>query len=457
MRTLVTLIYALNWLLALFISYQVIRDRRSPTSTVAWISVFFLLPILGALLYLLLGVRKLRRPRRQRILQWPQSARTVAASRLEALLQRLGASPPTGDNEICLHLRAQEAREALAELIDGAQHEVWAVVFTFQTDRSGRYILEHLMAAARRGVKVRLLVDDIGSARFCPVALRDFKQSGCEVNAFKPVWRSMLKRVANLRNHRKIFCADGRRAWLGGRNIGDEYLADHAEEARWSDVSATVRGPASRQLEAICRSDWAFVTETKFVLPAAAEDAAPDPPERPVQVQVLASGPEQREDVWHTAFLKCCYEAQERLYVATPYFVPDEIAFKAIAIAARNGVDVRIMVPEQSDYRLVDLVAASYLRELQYVGVKVYRYGKMMHAKYVLVDDALSFIGSANINARSFYLDYEVMALVTDSVTNQRLREHFTRLEARALHGLNAAGWWSEFLGLALRMFSPML
>jgi cardiolipin synthase A/B len=303
-------LYLLSWLVAAIFAYQILRERRSPTATVAWLAIVILLPIVGIGAYLLIGARKLKRPRQQRARPRFEHLAQVPideAQPLDQLLRRLGASGATGDNSITLHTDPGVAREALIGVINSAERDLKVLMYTFDLDAIGLAVLSQLTATARRGVAVKLMVDDIGSFGVGGRALKAFKDAGGEVVRFKPVWYALIKRAANLRNHRKIVVADFRRAWFGGRNVGVPYLGDGGEFGRWVDISAVVEGSAARALEAVCAADWAFASNTAVVPAPAAEASAPKGSQR---VQIFSSGPDQRDDAWHTAFIKACFEAR---------------------------------------------------------------------------------------------------------------------------------------------------
>jgi len=459
--TLGTALYLLGWALSIAFTYQILRERRPPAATVAWIAFVFLLPVLGIVIYLLIGARKLKRPRRQRVRPHFEHDRQIPleqAQPLDQLLRRLGSSGATADNRVSLLIEAKAAREALIALIDSAERMVYVLIYTFYEDASGQAVLSALTRAVDRGVEVRLMIDDIGSANLKSRQMRAFQQASGRMIRFKPVWYALAKRVANLRNHRKIVVADAQRAWFGGRNIGDEYLADGADQGKWIDLSVSVEGSAARALEAICAADWAFGTDTQVSRAPHAAVPMVDTSEPRRLVQVLASGPDQREDVWHTAFIKACFEARERLWMVTPYFVPDDAAFGAISTAARSGVDVRLVIPARTDSLLVDTVGASYLRDLQRLNVQVYRFTPgMAHAKLVIVDSSFAILGSGNLDARSFFLNYEVMGVIYDADINEQLAQFFLKLQARSKLGFRSVRATTELLASTLRILSPML
>ncbi|MCC6560081.1 MAG: PLDc N-terminal domain-containing protein [Xanthomonadales bacterium] len=445
----------LLWLLALVLAFEVVHERRAPAATLAWVALLLLLPVLGLLLYLLLAARKVPRPApRPCAPDLPESVcmPTAAAPALERMLRRFGVPPATLGNALHFALTPDAARSDLLAVIDSAERELWVLVYAFFDDASGREVMTALTAAARRGVQVRLMVDDIGSLGELRTARRAFLAAGGRIVRFKPVWYALARRMANLRNHRKIVVADGARAWTGGRNIGDVYLG--RGDRPWLDLSLRVDGPAAAVLAEICRSDWQFGSGdagcgAPLPVPAATGDAV---------VQVLPSGPEHADDLWQAALIKACFAAQQRLWLATPYFVPDETVLNAVLTAAHSGIDVRILVPRRSDNPLVDLVARSYQREAQRAGASVHRYEPgMMHAKFVLVDQRYALFGSANIDARSLFLNYESTLVAYDAATVATLAQFFNDACARATTGLAATGRVRETLSAVARLLAPLL
>jgi cardiolipin synthase len=456
------------WGLGLLLILHVLSERRSPSATAAWVLVIFALPYVGALMYLLTGARKVRRrENRIRRTQWhvDEEQPLDQASDLDRMLRRLGCAAATRGNRVELHIEAEHARRALLEVIGNAREELYFLMYSFDWDGSGRTVIQALTETARRGVKVRLMVDDLGSWLLKSAAMDDFRAAGGKLVRFKPVWYALARRMANLRNHRKIVVADGEIAWTGGRNVGDDYLADHAERQRWADLSLTVQGPAAAALEEICRSDWRYATGEHLRATPARQAVVALPVVESEQhayvdhvvTQVIASGPDQREDLWHIAFIKSCFSARERLWMVTPYFVPDDAALNAICTAARCGVDVRLLIPWKSDNALVDLVSRSYLRQIQSVGVKVHRYKSgMMHSKALLSDEQV-LIGSANLDARSFFLNYEIMLACHSPQLAAQLAQHIEFCAARSAGGVRSLSRWRETLASVARLLAPML
>lgn len=390
------LLALMGWTLSLGFAYLIIRERRPPPATIAWLVMVLAFPFLGALTYLLVGTRKRRSKHRERLRKPLDGAEAVGLEpgSLGDFLSGMSHAAASR-NRVAIHHDADEARRALLSVINGATRELHFVVYTFELDDAGRLVLDALREACKRGVSVRLLVDDLGSWKLSRPHLDRLMQTGGKVGRFRPMLAAVHARTANLRNHRKIVVADSCRAWVGCRNVGNAYLSKRGGESRWVDLSVSVEGPAAAAFDEVCRGDWSFATGEALPVPRARSLS-----DLPVQrssgprsssvatVGVLASGPDQRGDQWHGLVMKALMAARNRLWIATPYFVPDEAIGHALAIAARSGLDVRILLPNRSDNAAVDIVARTHLRDLSRAGAKVFRYGPgMMHAKLLVVDD----------------------------------------------------------------------
>ena len=280
---------------------------------------------------------------------------------------------------------------------------------------------------AKEGVKVRLLLDGLGcfltSGSFCD----PLREAGGEVVKFMPVMPLQTPHSANLRNHRKIAIFDHRVAALGGRNLAVEYMGPTPLKRRWRDFGGVIEGPAVRLLDEIFLSDWAFASGQSLAdlqkeLPADAPAAAGDS-----EVQIVASGPDVAGDPLYEGILSLVQQAERSVWIVTPYFIPDEVLFRSLLVQARAGIDIRLVVPAKSNHPITDLASRYYLRGLQAAGVKVLFYGPIMnHAKMLLVDGQTALFGSANMDLRSLFLNFEVGAIT------------YSPAEARAI------GHWME-------------
>ncbi|HEX2671257.1 MAG TPA: phospholipase D-like domain-containing protein, partial [Polyangiaceae bacterium] len=254
----------------------------------------------------------------------------------------------------------------------------------------------------------------------------------------------------NLRNHRKIAVFDGERAIVGGMNLGHEYLGPSPDPERWRDLSLLVSGEAVADLDAVFRADWEFACGER--LPAPARLAGGEIP-----VRVVTSGPDVANDPIYDADLSAIFRAEHRIWIATPYFVPDEALLRALMIAVRRGVEVRVLAPERSNHPLSDFAAGSCLRDLSAAGVIIQRFHKMLHAKALLVDDSLCVVGSANFDMRSLFLNYEIALFFSGGAEVERLRSWFAASFGQCSLGPPRAGWVRAALDDLARLVAPLL
>ena len=378
-------------------------------------------------------------------------------------MRGLGLSGAVTGNKVLIHLSPEHALEELLRLIESAKQRILIDLYDCANDACTQRILRTLTAAAQRNVLVYMLIDDIGSVGLHSKHARALKRAGAKVVRFKPLSQLARLRILNLRNHRKIIVIDGSEAWTGGRNWAEPYFRPLNQSKGWQDLSCTIHGPAARQLEDIAISDWRFTTGEKlnFESLAATEQAQYPPsagPEALARVQVVPSGPDLRDDTWHALLLAACFTAKRRLWLITPYFVPDESLQNALSLAARRGIDLRIIVPKKSDNRLIDLVRMSYLRELMLSGAQIFRYTpRMLHAKAMLMDDSCAALGSANLDARSLFLNYECMVVFYDHPEIFSVGSYAQTLMHESETGVKAVSWLRESLTAPLRLMAPLL
>jgi cardiolipin synthase len=317
-------------------------------------------------------------------------------------------------------------------------------------------LLEALAKRAEEGVEVRLLLDDLLRFRAPKPLLERVARAGGRVERFMPLLHVPFRGRSNLRNHRKIAIFDGARAIVGGMNLATEYMGPLPSPDRWRDLSVLVRGEAVKTLDFIFRADWEFACGERL--------AAHDPPapegldkEKTTPVFVVPSGPDSATDPIYDAIATAIFRAERRFWVTTPYFVPDETLAKALSIAARRGVDVRVVVPARSNHRLADLAAAPYLRDLEADGVSVFRHAKMVHAKAMIADDHLAVVGSANFDMRSLFLDYEIALFLTGPSEIARLASWFEETLLGASKGLSTPGRVRRGIQDVARLLSPLI
>ena len=390
------------------VTTHAMRQRRQPAAAIAWILFILLLPYLALPAYLTLGSRKLARPH-------PRPPVVAAAPEAEAgswpveTVIALGQPAPAAYRDFNLHRDGLEARRALLDVIGAARHTVDLCTFILRRDRLGDAVLDALCQAARRGVRVRLLLDGLGHLMAGRPKFARLVEAGGRYALFVPPLSSPLKGRTNLRNHRKLVVADAEsdaaRLWCGGRNLAAEYFEGAAGIPPWRDLSFDLRGPLVRQAAATFEHDWRFANG----LPTPEATVASDAPPAAEGAQWIASGPDQLDDTVYALLVTAAYRACRRIALVTPYFVPEPALLMALCLAARRGVDVDLLLPERSNHRLSDLARSRALRTLALAGARIRLAPGMLHAKLILVDDILALAGSANLDNRSLFLNYEFM------------------------------------------------
>lgn len=429
----------------------VLQQRRSPQSALAWILFILAVPFLGVPLFFTLGVRKWAAGYSP--MRYQGSGEVPELHPLDGKLRRLGVPPATDGNRLVYEFTPGEARDAICDLIAGAEARIDVILYRLETDAEARHFLAQLANAARRGVRVRLILDGIGTWRRPHKALKVLQKAGGEVHIFAPLVQRLATVRMNLRNHRKMLIADGRAVWSGGRNVGNVYQGPPGKFPRWEDVSFTLRGPAVQRFCEVYEADWEKVSHTRDRWP----EPVPPVEDGTALVQMVGSGPDHDNDALHDALVHAVHTSEHRVWIATPYFLPTDDLNHALALAARLGRDVRILVPVRSNQPLADFARGAYLRELHEAGCKVLRYrGGMMHGKAMLIDD-IAWTGSANVDVRSMFLNFEIALMIYDPEHVAALARWFSGLEAECMPGIKPARLPRRLAEATFRLGAPIL
>ena len=387
-----------------------LQQRRHPSAAIAWVLGLLLLPYVTLPLYFAFGSRKVVSPRP------PPGARTTLtvtygpAARAQQLARAMGLPDRVAYSALCIHEDGSQALAALRRTIAGASRTLDLSTFIFGHNVVGDEIAEVLKAKARAGVRVRLLIDGIGIYLGGYPDLRGLTEAGVEVVRFVPPFRSPKRGRTNLRNHRKMVIADESRLWCGGRNLSAEYFEGDPRpilgSTPWLDLTFDLAGGLAAQAQQQFEQDWAFATER---LAPPSPGSEPPPPGARALAQLVASGPDQPDDTIFTLLVSGCFTSQRRILAVTPYFVPDTTLLTALTLAARRGIAVDLVLPASSNHRLADFVRHRSLRDLVAAGARVWLHPRMLHAKAVMIDDDFALAGSANLDGRSLFLNYEMM------------------------------------------------
>jgi cardiolipin synthase len=337
-------------------------------------------------------------------------------------LERLARMRFTGGNDVKLLIDGEATFGAIFEGIEAAEDYVLVQFYIIKDDQLGRELKDRLIRKARAGVRVYLLYDEVGSHKLPKSYVGELRSAGAEVSAFNTRRGRRNRFQLNFRNHRKIVVVDGRRAYVGGLNVGDEYMGRDPKFGPWRDTHLELTGPAVLGAQVTFFEDWHWATDGVPELNWDAERS----PDGDVPVLIIPTGPADELETAHLLFTAAINAARKRVWIASPYFVPDEAVVAALQLAALRGVDVRILIPENPDHYLVYLSSFSYIEQTEPIGVKFYRFGPgFLHQKTALIDDAAAAVGTANMDNRSFRLNFEITVFVGDTAFARQVEEMF--------------------------------
>jgi cardiolipin synthase len=346
---------------------------------------------------------------------------------------------------------------SILEGIDSAEEYILFQFFIVHDDRIGREVKQRLIDRARAGVRVYFLYDEVGSHDL-PSAYKDeLRAAGIEVYDFHTQKGPRNRFQLNFRNHRKVVVVDGKVAWVGGHNVGDEYLGRDPKFGHWRDTHVRIEGPAALGAQVSFAEDWYWATERWLDLqwtPAPSSDGD-------IPILVLPSGPADELETANLMFVHAINSAQERIWIASPYFVPDRPVITALQLAGLRGVDVRILIPDKADHLGVYLAAFSYLDEATSTGVKLYRYQDgFLHQKVMLIDDSVATVGTANFDNRSFRLNFEITAIVADrnfaAEVEAMLEQDFSKSRVMSRDEYDRKPWYFRFGVELARLTAPV-
>lgn len=434
----------------LFVPFVLMERTARPMSAVAWILALLFIPYLGAILWWILGRNHFERTCRQHSRARRETSASLDhlekmrdekhlsshSSQVQAanpvVQDEYGHFPWTTDNHVAVYRDAATAFDVFADAIERAEDHVHVLFYVWKPDDIGERFRQLFIDASRRGVAVRVLFDAVGSLRIGRRFLTPLQEAGVEAAPFLPVrlWEPRLR--VNFRNHRKLVVVDGRCGFTGGINLAEEYL-------HWFDMAFGFHGPVVQQMQEVFAEDWYFTTGEDL----ASRQYFPDTTDRAdssmleilkhegplyeeVSTQLVASGPDDRIDRVHKSFFQAINDANRRLHVITPYFVPDNAILTALQTAAMRGVDVRIILPARSDVPLTQHAGRFFWEQLLESGVRIYEYqAQTLHAKLMILDDDRVSIGSANMDIRSFRFNFEANCIIDSRRLNRRMSDIF--------------------------------
>ncbi|MCI6660116.1 MAG: cardiolipin synthase [Peptoniphilaceae bacterium] len=434
------------WINLILVGLVIYMGRhKSSRSTMIWLMALALFPVIGFIPYLLMGKDTRRRNmfrlkaeqdkyvQRETALQWMEISESQREgirpgfedySELIGLNLRLDRSVVTTDNEVRIFTDGASKFHTLLEDIENAHATIEMQYYIVKSDRLGKAVMDALIRAAKRGVKIRFLTDGLGGRDLKKSDVNRLRAAGVHTAEFFPSLLSIINLRMNYRNHRKLVIIDDKIGYIGGFNVGDEYVGRYPRFGNWRDTHLRIDGGATVDLKIRFLMDWYY---------ASGEDPAEEPdikpqgnPEGNIPCQLVTSGPDTEYPNIKYALIKMIQSANHEIYIQTPYFIPDATVMEILLVAIQQGVKVNLMIPDRPDHPVVYPATLSHAGELIRHGASVYRYeGGFLHSKVILIDDFISMVGSANVDERSFSLNFEASEIVYSKKINRRLRRAF--------------------------------
>ncbi|MBU5307952.1 cardiolipin synthase [Clostridioides mangenotii] len=491
--TLFLIYLAISYIAGAIISLIILLENRDPAKTMSWLMMFILFPGIGLVVYAVSGrnIRKIKLFKTQKLANTIKEKRLFdtlekieevveleiesikqnkllseeedgsGIKRVISLLLKTGMFPFTKNNKVDVFIDGNEKFPHLIKDIRNAKDHIHLEYFIIKDSEIGRVIKNELIEKAKQGVKVRIIYDDVGCWRFWfnRKFFNEMRNVGIEIIAFLPTKFPIIGGKLNYRNHRKIVVIDGIIGYTGGINIGDEYLGKKEKFGYWRDTHIRLEGIAVYMLQMTFIIDWYYTTkeviDAKKLFPTM--DYIGDS-----MIQVVASGPDSDWEDIHYAYFTAICQAKRRVYIETPYFIPDESILKAIKSVALIGVEVIIIFPKIADHKIVNTASHSYFEEILEAGGRVFLYNKgFIHSKVVIIDDEIASAGSANMDLRSFMLNFEVNAFIYDKKVIERMTDDFYNdlkcSKELTLENFKKRGFSRKVKESVARLFSPIL
>ncbi len=476
------IIYIIFAITIFMIILILVLENSSPVHTLAWIMVLIFIPIVGFLFYLFFGRnwRKIKLFNRKEVQdadsldelaqRYPLLSGNFLEHGLEHKLHRLlkknSKAILTIHNEIELIHDTAIAFAAICDGISNARHHVHLEYFSIAADSTGRYLKDLLIQKAKAGIEIRFIYDDVACWKLPRGFKRELREAGVQFIPFMPVWIPLLNSRMNYRNHRKLVVVDGIKAYLGGLNIGDQYLGKDPYYGYWRDSLAIFKGESVLSLQAIFMADWYFVSKERLFDPKRLDHYIATEEYRKIEnispVQVVASGPDTHHANILQLYFSAIANAHHSIRINTPYLILNDALLMALKTAAISGVKVQIILPFKADHGIVFWGSRSYFQELLEVGVEIYEYMRgFMHAKILIVDEEILGLGTANMDLRSFNHNFELTALVYDDALVDKASDAFSEdlAYSRKIHlaDFEKRGLIQRSKESICRLFSPLL
>jgi cardiolipin synthase A/B len=479
-----TIFESLYILVLIFVCLRIILDTRSTTKSLAYLLFAIFVPFAGIIFYFLFGINyRTRKMYSKKLVEndvlsarlnkqiyqyskktFEESNATVQSNKeLAFMLLKETLSPLTANNSVKILVNGENKFPEVIRALKEAKNHIHMEYYIYEDDEIGRKIEQVLIEKAKEGIDVRFIYDDFGSRSIRRTLAHRLNENGVKAFPFLRIYFIALANRLNYRNHRKIIVIDGQTAFVGGINVDDRYINNENNKTYWRDTHMRIDGPGVQYLQYLFLCDWNFCASSKLH-----PDADFFPPENSVQnrdnkvVQIAASGPDSGAPAILFSILQAISLATNEILITTPYLIPGESLLDALIIASLGGVSVKLLVPGNSDSLLVNAAARSYYGDLLKRGVEIYQYTKgFVHAKTMVTDGKIAMVGTANMDSRSFDLNFEVNAIVYDSGIAGQLRDIFYE-DIKNAEKIDEKAWrerpiYKQFFEKTARLVSPLL
>lgn len=458
-------------ILGILAAINAIMRGRTPQGATAWAISLIVFPYISLPLYLTFGSRKFTSYIRARKIV-DRKIKLLSSELLERIpsvcipseseceqykaIKHLAKVPFTKCNDAELLIDGNNTFSEIFRAIKSAENYVLVQFYIVKDDNLGNELKKRLIEKAQDGLDIYFMYDEIGSYKLSELYLNDLKNNGVHTKCFKTTrgWKNRFR--LNFRNHRKIVVVDGKTAFVGGHNVGDEYIGKSKRFKHWRDTHVKIEGPAVRAAQLSFVEDWYWITHDLLKL-----DWNVWKSDKNKHILILPSGPSDKYETCGLFFMNTIFSAKKRIWIVSPYFVPDSAIISALQLAALRGVDVRIMLPEKSDHISIHLSSYSYINELSHSNIKFFRYKEgFLHQKVLLADDEISIIGTANFDNRSFRINFEITSIIIDKNFAQKTKDmlinDFSKCRQIAAQDYyNKPLWFKVAVNIA-RLFSPI-
>ncbi len=451
------LLYSLGGLAILLTLVHMLYRRRSSISIVAWLLFMIIAPYLFVIIYFLFGIRKRPSDDEKSPLSIDvEDEENPPVHHIDTLLRNNGLPPSSSDNEMMIYTDSVKAYQAFYSALNAAERSICISTYVLKNDLVTSQLFDLLIEKSRAGVNIRILIDSVGSygLYLWQLPLRRLKKAGIEVSFFTPLFSFSLLNPLNLRYHRKIYLIDDKVLFSGGMNLAQEYMGSNHRAKYWRDLLYRCEGSIVKYYIDIFEADWAFIKE----LPEREVSLSNSSHNDKCELQVIPSGPDVDSDALLEAIIYAVHKASSRVWIVTPYFLPDELILKTLQIARHRGVDVKLITPKESNHLIADLVRSSYMRQLQEWGIEVALYeGPMLHAKAILFDDDAVILGSGNLDNRSLLLNYEVSTIAYSKAQIDQISTWMQELLTNSSFQMEPAGKTRRVFENLMRIFALQL